>query len=192
MVDYAAGGLEPAAALVVETHLALRPDRVEDALAADVLGGLLLEGLEPVAIASAPLARGGAFEEPPLDRALVAARARIRMAADGGGALSWQKRFPGWGEHPLPVSGASLIRIGSGRAMPRHGHYGQELTLVLFGAFEDENGRYEAGDLIVADAHTEHRPRVAGRSDCICLAAVEGGYRLPWWANVAQKLVGRA
>jgi putative transcriptional regulator len=192
MVDYAAGGLAPAAALVVETHLALRPDRAEDALAADALGGLLLEAMAPTPMASAPLPSGFAQLEPRLDRALSDCRARIRMAAEGGEGLAWRRRFPGWGEHVLPVAGASLVRIGAGKGMPRHGHGGQELTLVLYGAFEDEFGRYEAGDMLVADGQIEHRPRVSGRRDCICLTAVEGGYRLPWWANLAQTLTGRA
>jgi putative transcriptional regulator len=192
MVDYAAGGLAPAAALVVETHLALRPDRAEDALAADALGGLLLEALPPAPMATAPLASGFAQAERTIDRTLSDARARIRMAAEGGEGLAWTPRFPGWGEHLLPVAGASLIRIGAGKAMPRHGHVGQELTLVLYGAFEDEFGRYQTGDIVVADGQIAHRPRVSGRRECICLTAVEGGYRLPWWATLAQTLMGRA
>lgn len=192
MVDYAAGGLAPAAALVVETHLALRPDGAGDVLAADALGGLLLEALPPAAMAAAPLPSGFAQAERAVDRALSDARARIRMAAEGGAGLAWTPRFPGWGEHVLPVAGAALVRIGAGKAMLRHGHGGQELTLVLYGAFEDEFGRYEPGDIVVADSQIEHRPRVSGRSACICLTAVEGGYRLPWWAALAQKMMGRA
>jgi putative transcriptional regulator len=70
-----------------------------------------------------------------------------------------------------------LLKIAANRRMPTHGHSGDELTLVLQGAFEDEHGRCAAGDLAEEDDDTHHTPVVTGEETCICLASIEGRLR---------------
>jgi putative transcriptional regulator len=82
-----------------------------------------------------------------------------------------------------------LLRVRPGKALPRHGHHGTELTLVLEGAFADERGRYGPGDLAEADEETEHRPLAEGVDDCVCLVATVGRLR---FGGVLGGLMGRA
>lgn len=191
LARYAAGSLSPAAALVVESHLSLC-DRCaaahRDALA---LGGLLLERLSPSELDARLFERTLARldEKRPT---LAAQAAPRRMARDLGIKLpapiadratsGWHWMGPGMAFARLDVpedrqSSLVLFRIGANRRIPTHGHSGEELTLVLQGAFEDEHGRCAAGDLAEEDDDTHHTPVVTGEETCICLASIEGRLR---------------
>jgi putative transcriptional regulator len=52
-----------------------------------------------------------------------------------------------------------------------------ELTLVLQGAFADENDRFGRGDIEIADEDLEHTPVALAGEDCICLAATDAPLR---------------
>jgi putative transcriptional regulator len=167
MLDYAAGALPAASALLVETHFTLRPRAAEAAQAADIAGGALLESLEPAEVGAPrptlPEPGGGAASR------LGAARRMVDAVLDDADAAPWRRWPLGVRECDLPVEGLSLLRLAGGRATPRHGHYGQELTLVLHGLLEDELGAYVRGDIAFADEGVIHRPRVPAGSDCVCL-----------------------
>ncbi|TAG14974.1 MAG: transcriptional regulator, partial [Rhodobacterales bacterium] len=64
-----------------------------------------------------------------------------------------------------------------GTAVPDHGHRGVELTLVLQGAFADDNARFDRGDIEIADEELEHTPVALSGQDCICLAATDAPLR---------------
>ncbi|MGH7091683.1 MAG: cupin domain-containing protein, partial [Stellaceae bacterium] len=67
-----------------------------------------------------------------------------------------------------------LLRIAKGKKLPRHGHTGTELTLVLKGAYSDATGQFMRGDLAETDEALVHEP-ISGRDeDCVCLIATEG------------------
>ena len=66
-----------------------------------------------------------------------------------------------------------MLRINPGLKMPEHGHGGEEMTLILKGAYRDEFGRFAAGDIADLDHHVEHQPRVDSPEPCICLIATE-------------------
>ena len=84
-----------------------------------------------------------------------------------------------------------LLRIAKGRNVPEHGHNGQELTLILRGAYQDEIGHFKAGDVADLDEHIEHQPRVVSDEDCICLVALEAPTRFKGWVSRAmQPFVG--
>ena len=70
-----------------------------------------------------------------------------------------------------------LLSIPAGRAVPEHGHNGQELTLVLQGGFSDQTGSFGVGDLEVADESVDHVPIAWSGADCICLAATDAPLR---------------
>ncbi|KJF82489.1 transcriptional regulator [Photobacterium angustum] len=62
---------------------------------------------------------------------------------------------------------SSLLHIGKGGTIPTHTHKGYELTLLLAGDFEDENGHYVAGDFILLDeSHSGHSPKTS--EGCLC------------------------
>ena len=82
-----------------------------------------------------------------------------------------------------------LLYIPAGAQMPDHGHQGTELTLVLQGAFRDEDDYFARGDIEIATEADEHTPVADDHCDCICLAATDAPLRfqglLP---RIAQKI----
>ena len=178
MLDYAAGALAPAQALLADTHLRLSPGAQAREALLDIAGGVLLETIEPAAVAAVPLAtleRAGDDIRAP--QRLVAARALIDAAATGPDSLQWRWRAPGLRELRLPYPGASLIRLAGGGALAPHGHTGEELTLVLSGTFSDCTGDFRVGDIGFADEALDHNPRVPPGADCVCLVATSGDLR---------------
>jgi putative transcriptional regulator len=107
--------------------------------------------------------------------ALRAALAAVRLARLDPDAIAWRHPIPHVATLPLGVPGARLIRLGAGRALPCHDHEGEERTLVLAGAFEDESGRYAPGDVSFADAGVSHAPRALRY--CVCLIAASGAMK---------------
>jgi putative transcriptional regulator len=61
--------------------------------------------------------------------------------------------------------------------MPDHSHHGTELTLVLKGAFQDEDGYFARGDIEIADSDVQHIPVADIHEDCICLAVTDAPLR---------------
>lgn len=196
LLDHASGAVSPPMALLLATHLTLNPEARRRYRALEALGGTLLDGIAPTATRADALDRlfaridagdgrdtaaAVATAPPQADTALPAPlRAQL---GDGLERLGWRQLTRGVQEAPLaPVQGdgprASLLRIAAGRAVPRHTHRGDELTLVLAGAFDDENGHYARGDLAIADPDVEHQPVAARGQDCLCLVVAAAPIRL--------------
>ncbi|KIP79733.1 transcriptional regulator [Vibrio harveyi] len=66
----------------------------------------------------------------------------------------------------------NLMYISEDVRIPQHTHKGQESTLVLHGGFSDEDGHYEAGDVLVRDASVKHSPFTKAGEDCLCLTVL--------------------
>ena len=60
----------------------------------------------------------------------------------------------------------SLLHIQPGGGVSEHTHKGFELTLLLDGSFEDENGHYEKGDFIMLSGDHQHHP--ISPEGCLC------------------------
>ena len=75
----------------------------------------------------------------------------------------------------VPDANVFLLRIAAGRYLPQHSHDGVEFTQVLHGRFHDGRALFGAGDFDSADGEVRHQPVVQEGSECICLAALEGG-----------------
>ena len=108
--------------------------------------------------------------------------------------VQWKPVGGGVKQSVLDVVGGTQVRLLSipgGAAMPDHGHNGLELTLVLQGAFQDEDDRFGRGDIEVANEDLHHTPIAEVGQDCICLAATDAPLRfkgiLP---RLAQRFVG--
>ena len=190
LLDWSSGAASPPVGLLVASHLALNPAARAAGRALDAAGGAMLDSLPPAAIAPDALARvfARADSEPlpapppaPARDALLPAPLAA-LAPEGIDRLAWRRIVRGVEQARLPVSGgraqASLLRIVAGRALPAHTHRGLELTLVLDGAFADENGRYARGEACAADETMIHRPEAERARDCVCLIVDEGPIRL--------------
>jgi len=204
LLDYAAGALGEAEALVVATHLALCPACRAEVAAMEAVGGALLEtipaGPETAAGLDDVLARVLARLDEPERPAPVPAAARAIAAEAGGpllpeplrsyvggdlGGISWTPVMRGLDERPLDLDrrGADaakvrMLRIHPATAMPQHTHRGREMTLVLAGGFRDATGHYLRGDLALTDASVNHTPVADEDGACVCLVLTEAPVRL--------------
>ncbi len=216
-MDYAAGSLAEAPALLVATHLALCPECRHRVSAFEALGGVLLEELSPAPLGAealdAVLARlddPAALEPPPrTPRATVTAAPAtpprpapllpepLRSYAGGDpDTIAWRRVIGGIEEHVLPVARtdfkACLYRIAPGVVVPRHTHGRSEMLLVLEGAVRDRGMRFGRGDVSFADGGIDHSPAAEPERPCICLAVLDGPLRLTGpigrWLNRFVKL----
>ena len=75
----------------------------------------------------------------------------------------------------------ALTRVKAGAHMPSHTHTGDEITLVLEGAFSDESGVYRQGDFISRDPSHKHKPIVTKDAECICLTVLDAPIEFTGW-----------
>lgn len=183
LMAYAAGSLPEAFNLLVATHVSVCDECRARLAGFDAIGGALLdEDVADMGTASfsqvmsriksgVPTAKD---TRRPRDPVLPAP---LVDAVDGGlDTVQWRPVGGGVRQAILNTSekaSARLLRIPAGAAVPDHGHSGLELTLVLQGAFHDEDARFTRGDVEIATAETEHTPIAEAGADCICLAATD-------------------
>lgn len=189
LLGYSAGTLPEAVNLIVATHVSLCDTCRAAVESYDAVGGALVEQSDAVAVSDAcldsalDLIRNGAWSAP--ETAIVAGDSVLPAPLIDyvGGTLDdvkWRPVGMGVKQAILPTSSeatARLLYIPAGTAIPDHGHAGLELTLVLKGAFEDEDGRFARGDIEVAHEDVQHTPVADISEDCICLAVTDAPLR---------------
>lgn len=196
ILGYSAGTLPEAVNLIIATHVSLC-DECRAALdAQDAVGGALLEGSDAVSVSqdcldgALSLIRAAPPEPRPIRVQDAVAPEPLREYI--GGSLEDVKWRPvGMGVKQAilktsPEATARLLYIPAGTAMPNHGHKGLELTLVLQGAFQDDDGYFARGDIEIADVEISHTPVADISQDCICLAVTDAPLRLRGLARLAQ------
>lgn len=189
LFEYGGGSLSEPLALVVVTHVSMCAECRDRLAEIEAIGGVMLEDLEPEALAPAAFAQTLAR----LDEAASAPSHGIpRQASDGPfdgsplapylggvGDLPWKRLSRGIETVDVVrrrdrQTRATLFKVARGTALPLHGHRGREMTVVLEGKLYDEGGAFVAGDFIEHDADIIHRPSIPADEDCLCLIAVEG------------------
>ena len=189
LAHYVSGQLDPLNALLVAAHVdlcchcqqqvaALEARQAEAWLGQEVaqdddpqLGAILQQILTvPVAqpeaqqpVASQLLSVAGRQFELPrsLNRFTANAKPWRRF-----GSKLWQSRLE-FGPRTL-----QLLYMDINGRVPEHTHNGQELTLVLHGGFEDGDGEYRAGDLVLRNGQHRHAP-TASHESCLCIALTD-------------------
>ena len=185
---YAAGRLAEPVALAVATHVALNPKARGLVRGFEEIAGRFFEELEPEPLASdrleavmARLDEPVRHVPPPPERGRNIPPVLARHLPRAIENLDWKRMGP-VAECTLlgHVSGykTKLFRLQAGRAVPQHTHDGNELTVVLRGAYSDGVGHYYEGDLAVADGSIDHRPKADPGEDCLCLAVTDARLRL--------------
>lgn len=198
VMAFSAGTLDEPYAVVVATHVAMCEACREQMKRTDLIGGALLD-----AETLMPMANGA------LDRLLAAADANSSIAVEpprptsevpapiahylpnGLGGIRWRWSGPGVACVDLPSSASAkgrlmLLKVAAGRKVPEHSHGGQELTLILSGAYRDRFGVFGAGDIADHDEDVEHQPIAEPGEDCICLVAVDA--RLSFRSRIVRAL----
>ncbi len=207
---YAAGCLDPAFALMVETQSALRPDIRASVAVSEMIAGGLLE--------TAPAAK---LSDGALDRALAAIDAlgaddsvSVKAGRAAGAAMDEILALPeplrtsalsavgrtGWksmagGLKRLKLDAGSgleteLYRIVPGARIPRHTHAGGEYTLVVAGGFTDERGSFGPGDAVFNGPGDYHQPVADEGEICFALAIRDGGLHFTGMLGLVQRLLG--
>jgi putative transcriptional regulator len=202
LVDYAAGTAPEAVAVLLRAHLSLCPEARATAARLEAVGGALLDGLAPAAMAPgaldavlarldapAPAVARPAPTHPTIPSAL------LPYTGPDIDRLAWKRVVKGVDEAVLPTGEGgsyrmSLLRIVGGRSIPAHTHYGDELLMVLDGAFEDGRGHYVRGDVCAADDSVTHAPTADRTGDCLCLAVTSGPIKLTGsWGRLLNPLL---
>ena len=207
---YAAGCLDPAFALMLETQAALRPDVSRAIARAETIAGIFLETeataeLSESAVQTA-LAAIEEIEAPKrscaaaklagesLDEILALPEPVREHALQACGEQGWQRLGDGVSRLKLDIATKAeveLYRIGPGRTVPRHSHEGGEFTLVVSGGFSDDTGQFGPGDLAFKGPEDTHQPTGDLDGTCYALAIREGGLRFTGAMGLLQKLLGK-
>ena len=192
LMSYAAGSLTEGWSLLVATHLALCPRCRTRTRSAEAVGGWLLESLEETPISPGLLeklmARIECEPSPPPRAAAFASHGPVRLPDPlrsyvGGDLDKLKWRRLGTQAYQIAIKTADpetrvqLMRFPSGMVVPRHGHGGAELTLVLSGSLCDGGEVFERGDVQEADENVEHTPVAGPVEGCICLAVTDAPLR---------------
>ena len=203
LMSYAAGSLPEALAVVTASHLAQCSRCRHELMLMERVGAALLVGLDaaPVGRINVPELSGEAVQDVlPSARRVAPGDVPLPLSDLIGtdlSAVQWKRLLPGVWRHEIVLSGdksgyLTLLRANPGRAIPRHGHGGSELTLVLQGAYADVTGRYESGDCADLDDDVEHRPVADPLVGCVCVVASETQPRLAGLlGRLIQPFIGR-
>lgn len=208
LLSYSAGALPAALAVVASAHLERCAECREHLLDADQIGGVLLHQQR----ADAPAENARASMLALLDDAPIVETANLHAEAveerdpdrlpsalhpwfgNSMRALRWRRVAPG--VQRILASGINggdlmLLRIAPGSKLPLHSHAGNELTLILDGAYDDMLGHFGPGDVADLDGETLHQPVTSPGVPCICVAATDGPLKFSGWlARTLQPLFG--
>ncbi len=207
VVAYAGGSLSNCLSVVAASHVAMCDHCRAKVRRAEAVGAVLLETCEvqqmkPDALSSVferidgsdwvqPKTRSDASDDPDPSLPLPVSRLLDCRLDD----VRWKTAGPGVGIHVIEKNddGSSLymLKVRPGHKLPDHGHAGQEMTLILRGAYRDVIGRFAPGDVADLDEHIEHQPVIEDGEDCICLIATEAPARFKGLVpRLLQPIVG--
>ncbi|MBI44085.1 ChrR family anti-sigma-E factor [Marinobacter lutaoensis] len=186
LMEYSAGNLSEPLALCVRLHLDQCPYCRSRVDMLDSLGAVLMEHQPRVSLPEgsfeAILARldqtPPASAPPPRPAPLQALLGRDLNQ------LPWKRQFGDISvlditdRFPDQPDRVVLQKLAAGGKAPAHTHRGNETTLVLQGAFADQNGVFRQWDFVALDQHHEHTPVAVGCEDCITLSVLSAPVRL--------------
>lgn len=191
LMQFAAGQAPDALGLMVACHLESCAHCREKVKLYEQLGGDIVGELEPLPVSEGLLDSimdqldGQPVEKTMADKAsndLLIPRPLQRFVTSNFDSLEWKGMSSSIKEYVLPFSDetytAKFYRIKAGKELPEHSHRGHEYTLVMEGSFCDKAGDYHAGDFILADTQTIHRPKAHAEQDCICFAVMDAPLKM--------------
>ena len=194
MSEYAAGSLPLAQSVCVSIHLSYCQHCQRNYQRLQQLGAAMFEKLSPVQVDDSLLesVMGRLDEEPPLSYARPKAEDSYpslveRLMGGNYDELDWNRVTSSLRISRLrtgdPANELSLYHIKAGGSIPKHTHRGPEMTLVMEGAFSDEEGVYHTGDFIYRDQEHEHTPTATRGGDCICIGVVDAPVQFTSWKH---------
>lgn len=208
VLSYSAGALPAALAVVASAHLERCAACRAHLLDADQIGGVLIQqqrvdtpAEDARATMLALLDAEPAVEPPAPPADIVEEHDPDRLPSalhpwfgNSLRALRWRRVAPG--VQRILASGIGggdlmLLRIAPGSKLPLHSHGGNELTMILDGAYDDMLGHFGPGDVADLDGETNHQPVTSPGVPCICVAATDAPLVFSGWvARTLQPLFG--
>lgn len=197
LAEYAAGNAPDGVSLVVACHITLCPTCRAEVELFESVGGSYLDRAQPhdgsdlEAMLDSTLGMLDSVERepphapgPPPRGAVDATFPKpLRDLVGTVDEAPWRKRMPGMSTIDIPLdSGLSLrlVRTAAGMGVPRHGHNGMELDLILRGGLEDEDSGqvFERGDVQINGPDVVHQLHVLHDvPECIILSLNEASWR---------------
>lgn len=204
LMAYSAGNLPEAFNLIVATHVSMCDECRAQLGSFEAVGGSLVEDAPAAKLSADALASVMARINDD------DAKERIEMPREASSGVfptplsdyigadpddvKWRGLGGGVRQAVIATSGkatARLLHIPAGTEMPEHGHHGLEATLVLRGAFSDDDGRFGRGDIEIADDEVDHTPVAEHGEDCICLVVTDGRLKFSGLIpRMAQPFIG--
>lgn len=201
LLSYAAGNLDEAQSLAVATHLTFSDKARTLVRQCEDLGGALIESqCTPVSMTDGALnnvldhiesteyhsGRTDKESMPAPDLGFTIPKPLKDTIT--GQSVKWAPLLPGMKACDIHLncknSAARFMKAAPGCVTPHHKHGGMEITLVLDGAFWDETGQYQRGDLIVTDEHYEHTPHACKKHGCVSLVVTSAPIKLTGIASL--------
>jgi putative transcriptional regulator len=190
LASHASGALRAGAALAVACHLDACAQCRREAAVLDQIGGLLFEVAAPATLSEGALERAlqqigkDDWHEPepaPLPTFLAPFDVPKRLRNYEIVPRRWLAPkiwFAPIITEPGAESCTYFVSAAKNVALPRHTHAGEEFTMVLSGAFQDDLGRFSAGDFVEVNDETWHAPNVTADAACLCLISSDGPMKL--------------
>jgi putative transcriptional regulator len=185
LMSCAAGSQPEVFAAVVASHLSQCPECAREVAKMQDIGVALFDALPPAPMGGdAPVvaARAGEADAEPERRCgklggEVPAPLQP-LLGDCLASVPWKRAAPSIWQYRVPLSKTAcgdlrLVKVAPGTRLPRHGHGGSELTLILAGSYHDELGTFSTGDLADHDNDVVHQPIADEKTGCICLIATD-------------------
>jgi putative transcriptional regulator len=199
LMNYAAGNLSSAEALIISVHLASCHQCQTYVRQTNLLGGVLFEKITPATednwddvdafISSLPERKNIPAEAVSSVETGFKNPLAKYLPTDLHN-LAWKKQTNTISKFDLSgligEKGANVVlqKISAGAQVPKHTHKGTEYTMILSGGFSDELGVYHQGDFLSRDARHKHSPTALQNEDCICLAVLDAPIRFTGWMRV--------
>lgn len=187
LAAYAAGSLPLSSALCISAHVEMCEECKANMSRLECLGAHVFNDLEPVGVdrdlknsvfaqlgsvsTAIPSPIESSYDDEEVPYCL---RQFIPNSYDD---LQWTRFSPSIRRSYLCTDGngaqLALVRIKPGGSAGYHTHTGDEVTMLLKGAFSDESGLYQKGDFVLRDSQHTHRPVATKNGECICLTVVD-------------------
>jgi len=185
--DYSVGSLSVPMETLIACHLTVCRHCQQRAQMADQIGGELFNQFDAVNVTQSASDLIQMARSP--DRTITANSAGRHSASLKGvprplaqflpeelDKLDWRRIAPGIKQFNLSEQhrrhGAfKLLHLDPGVVLSAHSHTDRELTYVVKGSYQDEIGRFKAGDIADLDGEVMHQPVVDTDEPCIALIA---------------------
>lgn len=186
--DYTVGALSASMETLVACHLSMCSHCRARASMAEDIGGNFLDQIDPSPVHQSAVelmlrGQSAADQHPDHNTASLATSPidgipapLARLLPKALEELDWRRVAPGIKQFNLSTQhrrfGAfQLLHLAPGVVLSAHAHNDRELTYVVKGSYQDEIGRFKAGDIADLDGDVAHQPVVDTDEPCIALIA---------------------